>query len=346
MINIDKILRALNKHKIRATYGAVGKVLNIPAIAVGSRLGSRRPEASWVVSSKTGRPTNYSAEDCHPDLFRNDQIIGEKSELVALIADQASSTEYRKTGSRVNRLIGLDLAWNCEKNGSGLAIGRLDGSHLVLEELHTGIRGLGKIMSAIVDVDGIFGIAIDAPLIIKNKTGSRPCEKELNRVYGSRWAGCHPTNLGLHANSAGPILAEKLERAGFRHLGIDKPKWQIECYPHPAIIQIFGLDKRLKYKKKENTSWDEVRLGQSMLGKFILSLENRTILSLSIPAHLRHLTDPARIANLDTRQLKDNEDGLDAIICLYVAARYASGLPVECYGDGESGYIIVPATDE
>ena len=46
------ILDALNREKIRATYGAVADVLGIPAGSVGQILGMRRPEASWVVEGR------------------------------------------------------------------------------------------------------------------------------------------------------------------------------------------------------------------------------------------------------------------------------------------------------
>ena len=53
-MDIGTILATLNRHKIRVTYSAIGQLLNIPAIAVGRRLGDKGPEKSWVVSSRTG----------------------------------------------------------------------------------------------------------------------------------------------------------------------------------------------------------------------------------------------------------------------------------------------------
>ena len=50
-MDIRTILAGLNTHQIRATYGAVGELLGIPAIGVGRYLGDPRAEASWVVSA-------------------------------------------------------------------------------------------------------------------------------------------------------------------------------------------------------------------------------------------------------------------------------------------------------
>ncbi|MEJ2621329.1 MAG: hypothetical protein P8163_14015 [Candidatus Thiodiazotropha sp.] len=77
-------------------------------------------------------------------------------------------------------------------------------------------------LSALCDLSGI---AIDASLMIPNQQGQRRCEKALSSV----------------------ALSRHLVRQGFQHLG--RKKWQIECYPHPAMIEMFRLDRRLSYKK-------------------------------------------------------------------------------------------------
>ena len=63
----QKILCELSKRKTRATYGAVGCILGVPAWQVSRYLGCRRPKASWVVAGSTnkkkgrekGKPTGY-----------------------------------------------------------------------------------------------------------------------------------------------------------------------------------------------------------------------------------------------------------------------------------------------
>ena len=72
---VYKILDYLNKIKTRCTYGAVAEVLGVNSRSVGQILGERRPEASWVVNSKTGDPTDYLDSEKHPELYRTDFII-------------------------------------------------------------------------------------------------------------------------------------------------------------------------------------------------------------------------------------------------------------------------------
>jgi alkylated DNA nucleotide flippase Atl1 len=69
------ILEALNREKIRATYGAVAEVLGIQAWSVGQVLGAPRVEASWVVNAHSGLPTGYKVHQRHPDLMQNAAVI-------------------------------------------------------------------------------------------------------------------------------------------------------------------------------------------------------------------------------------------------------------------------------
>lgn len=79
--NLQVILDYLNKTKTRCTYGALAEVLGVSPRSVGPLLGRRRPEASWVVNTKTGEPTGYLKSEKHTDLFTNDEIIQSASEL-------------------------------------------------------------------------------------------------------------------------------------------------------------------------------------------------------------------------------------------------------------------------
>ncbi len=81
MDQVDEILEFLNEKRIRCTYGAVGYVIGRDAQWVGNHLGTRRPEASWVVNAKTRKPTGYSEGQYHRDLFRTEKIIYSGIEL-------------------------------------------------------------------------------------------------------------------------------------------------------------------------------------------------------------------------------------------------------------------------
>ena len=85
---IEQILEALNDHKIRATYEAVGGLLGCPAKNVAQRfLGNRRPLASWVVNKGNGMPSGYMTVNCHKDLQSNSHIVDSPVELIHLIGN-------------------------------------------------------------------------------------------------------------------------------------------------------------------------------------------------------------------------------------------------------------------
>lgn len=82
---LNRVLKSLNTHKIRATYGAVADILEVHPMKVGGLLGERRPEASWVVSKTTGQPSGYGVEDCHPGLYENPRVLESGMELKDLM---------------------------------------------------------------------------------------------------------------------------------------------------------------------------------------------------------------------------------------------------------------------
>lgn len=236
-------------------------------------------------------------------------------------------------------LAGIDLAWACTKNPTAIAVGAYDGGALQVNHVHASVQTVDGIVNRLLDSDGLTGVAIDASLIIPNVTGQRVCERELSAHYGKRGASCHASNLTLYPAAASVALSMKLEEHGFNHLGTGK--WQIECYPHPAIIEIFGLSERLKYKKGRVT---EKKAGQKQLASFISGLSTSSILPLRPGSAVQEFIDPAHIDALRGKALKSNEDMLDAIICLYVAGLYAIGARHRVFGDTSEGYIWVPAS--
>jgi alkylated DNA nucleotide flippase Atl1 len=81
-VTLPEILAFLNEKEIRATYGAVAGVLGLPPRSLGAALGSRRPEASWIVNAESELPTDYDHTHIHPALFRRSEVIRTQYELV------------------------------------------------------------------------------------------------------------------------------------------------------------------------------------------------------------------------------------------------------------------------
>ncbi|GAA5786321.1 hypothetical protein [Chitiniphilus shinanonensis] len=79
---LARITALLEQHTQRATYGAVGGIVGLPAQSVMSGQ-MKMPRNSWVVSTTTKRPTGYSPQECHPLLARNAEVIRDTETLRA-----------------------------------------------------------------------------------------------------------------------------------------------------------------------------------------------------------------------------------------------------------------------
>jgi predicted RNase H-like nuclease len=229
--------------------------------------------------------------------------------------------------------LGVDLAWTA-RNGSGACA--LDADGRVVDERILGADD--EILDWVNDLASDAAVvAVDAPLLVPNETGRRLCESELSREYGSRWAATHSSNRQLLLNRYGVIrgedLADELRRLGFGDLWSQARRTLLEVYPHPAIIEAFGLPRRLAYKKGRIA---QRRAGLRRLDALILSLDR---------ADPPFIGSPVEITDTMTGiELKAIEDLLDARICAWVAAvwnRYGSA-GVRVFGDTVSGHIAVP----
>jgi hypothetical protein len=92
---IDDIIGLLDKHRQRATYGAVAGLVGGTATSL-MKGRPRCPLNSWVVAGSTGvfksrsgvkirrragYPTGYHDDEIHPSLHGHDTIIGNAEEL-------------------------------------------------------------------------------------------------------------------------------------------------------------------------------------------------------------------------------------------------------------------------
>ena len=239
--------------------------------------------------------------------------------------------------------IGIDLAWRSEKNPSGGAVlkGDRQGAHLV--DVTVSLAS-SQVLSYIENhMAASTYVAVDAPLIIANRTGQRSCETLISRQYGARHASCHASNLSLYPRAAGVDLASQLIVLGFRHApestNSEDRRVLIEVYPHPALLELFQLPRIIKYKKGN--------VAQRRSGQRELQQRIRELSRLVPPLKLTAMLGDFLATNTDSlagRDLKSYEDGLDAIVCAYVAYHCWFWGPhgARLFGDVNSGYILVP----
>lgn len=87
---LDHVLDQLHEHRQRATYGAVGAVVDRPPrYLMGGR--PRDQRHSWIVNQDTGLPTGYGPDDMHPQLQSNPDVIKTGADLDAWLRDHDTS---------------------------------------------------------------------------------------------------------------------------------------------------------------------------------------------------------------------------------------------------------------
>jgi predicted RNase H-like nuclease len=230
--------------------------------------------------------------------------------------------------------IGVDLGWYGKP--SGLASIGLSGARLRLRNI-TRLEDADEILRWIqVEADsGPSVVAVDAPLAIPNRTGIRPAERELNHDFRRFHAGCHAANLGRPFAQNVTSFSRRLSGLGFVEGADMTPKqsgrFQIEVHPHAASVNLFGLERIVKYKRglREKRASELRRLRELML----------THLPRLVPA-LSLKLPPVPIAG----NLKPVEDRIDAVLCAFIAAHWwfwATGRN-RLYGTAGAGCIVVP----
>src|SRR6195952_445072 len=152
--------------------------------------------------------------------------------------------------------VGVDLAWG-ERSPTGLAVLDADG-HLVHLSAQTTDDTIVAALAPYVESRCL--VAIDAPLVVANPTGNRPCEADLNRDFARFDAGAHPSNTEKPELAGTPRGARLASTLG---LDIDpgsrSRRRAIEVYPHPATVALFRLGRTLKYKDKKGRTFDDLR---------------------------------------------------------------------------------------
>ena len=243
------------------------------------------------------------------------------------------------------QFIGVDLGWR--SGATGLCCLSWQGQKLILKDL-TCQEPLEVILEWIehqITPDGLGMVAVDAPTIIPNATGTRLPDRLTHRYFGRYHAGCYPANLQLAFAQRTVGFGLSLEERGFVHAATITPrqpgKYQIEVFPHPAIVHLFGLDRILKYKKGKLA---DKKAELSKLYDYIRYKLPQLEPSLELNDKMIDAS-PSTLEGLTGRQVKVLEDRLDSIICAYIGAYwwYWGQERNWVLGDLTSGYIVVPA---
>lgn len=213
------------------------------------------------------------------------------------------------------RFLGIDLGWT--SGATGLCCLELESDRLRLRQLvrRVELEGILAWVDDWLPAPAPGMIAVDAPTLIPNAKGMRICDRLMHRHFGRYHAGCYPANLGCPFAPRTVGLGLSLESRGFTHAPVIQPqspgRYQIEVFPHAAMVALFNLERILKYKKGRLA---DRRQGLLHLRQLLLERLPKLDPGLDLP-------ELPPVPNQGAA-LKALEDQLDALVCAYVAAHW------------------------
>lgn len=239
------------------------------------------------------------------------------------------------------RYFGVDLAWG-QRNRTGLAV--LDDAGRLLES--ASVRTDAEIVAFVGrHVTDTLVAGVDAPLVVPNETGQRPCEALVGRSFARFGAGAYPANRGNPSFMPQPRGARLAAEMGWDMDPSTPPgvgqRVCIEVYPHPAMVSLFPLDYVIPYKLKRGR---ELPALKDAYGRLLNHLEVTcgSVLALADSARWSALRSTATSA-VRKSELDAIEDEIDAIFCAYLAWLWATAREkMVVLGDYATGYIVTP----
>lgn len=242
-------------------------------------------------------------------------------------------------------VIGIDLAWGT-KARTGVAVVDAGGALLHPASLISD-NDLDSHLEPW--LAGPCLVAIDAPLLVVNPSGRRPCEAALSRAFASQHAGAYPVNTSL------PTFADGGRAAAFakRHqLDVDATRplapgqrRAIEVYPHSATVAVFDLPRVLAYKARKGRSLQTRRAALLRLVELLAGLDHHAgYPALTAPAGMFGELRREIEAAPTPASLRRLEDPIDAIVCAYVGLLFLAGSAI-VIGDAATGAIVTPVRE-
>jgi len=267
----------------------------------------------------------------------------------------------------IQRFIGIDLAWayggaRARPNETGVAA--IDRSGAVIDCGWT--RGVEETTEWLAGtaVDGSTLVFVDAPLVVDNPAGQRPCERDVGRRYGRWKVSANSTNQGS-PRQAGVLLRTGLQEDGWVYDdGRGGPPTDglvmSECYPYTTLVGAaeLGYDReRPRYKRpgrRPPQGWRVTRADtcDELIARLAgLAEADPPLLLASHPVSSQLMTEPSPERDAP---YKHREDLIDALLCAWTAALWSRHGLTRCQvlgtdspaPPGHAPTIIAPARPE
>jgi predicted RNase H-like nuclease len=180
---------------------------------------------------------------------------------------------------------------------------------------------------------------MNAPLIVDNLSGSRPCDRALLEHF-SRYRIDEYANNTVSASHP-RTMGRALVRMGFDPNPGAETDRIVETHTQAAQVLLLGVDRPIRMKsgpiggRKESVERLRELIEERLMENGTPRLHSSPELDQLMEAHL---------PDLNGTRLGELEERLEALICGYVAAYLGQVGPDGCafLGDLNTGYILLP----
>lgn len=174
-------------------------------------------------------------------------------------------------------------------------------------------------------------VSLDIPLSRQPIAGRRQADQEVAREYAARAAATHTPNPRRPGEVSSRIY-ETLTGLGYQLvtngacLAPNRPLF-LETYPHPAVIELLALERRLPYKTARRQEYWPGDTPARRWEKLVASL---TVLHERLRGELElaeKLPEPSflRAVRPKAAVFKGYEDAIDATVCAWVGVEFLRG---------------------
>lgn len=195
--------------------------------------------------------------------------------------------------------------------------------------------------SKLLNNNNVSVITVDMPISISPITGRREAENAISKAFGAMGCGAHSPSI-LRPGKISTLFLKDCLKNNFEFANASTTAGQvntvIEVYPHPALIDLLGLDYRLTYKAgNTSTYWPQLSVKErkaKLLGIY------QTILT-ALSKHITGipLSIPEDLVERPFSYFKRYEDVLDALVCGWIGMKYL-GSEAKAYGDKSSAMWV------
>ena len=243
--------------------------------------------------------------------------------------------------ARKPRYLGLDLAW-APRNSSGGAVMELGDDDTLQLVSTASLRAHEDILAWIARNRGREGcvMAVNAPLIVDNTSGRRPCDHLIEEHFGKHFVDDYAVNT---VNASHPrTIGRALQRMGFDPNPVGEGDRVVETYNQATQILLWETERPIRLKsgpvgaRKDAVS----RFREIMAEKLFTAYPE-----LDDSPALDHLLE-VDLGGCNGSRVGELEEQLEATLCAYTAAYLDFRGPEACafLGDLQQGYVLLPTS--